>query len=408
MAASAAIEARFAAAHARLRTIATTGTNGKTTTTSMIASVVAVAEPSARLTTLGGWVGEQHITAESAGSAVQEFLATVEGAVAGGVKTLALEVTSLALSDGFARRWPPSVAVFTNLTRDHFDTHGTAEAYLAAKAQLFMALTAGQTAVLNQDDPASELLREVIAPGVSVESYSIGASATLSAREIAITPEGTRIRFHDSPFAHALGGELMLSVYGTVHGQNAMAAALACRAAGYAPEVIRRGLLNFVGVAGRFEVISRNPWVIVDYAHTPDALVGTLRTARSLCTHRLLCLFGCGGERDRGKRPQMGSVVNELADLAVLTTDNPRREDPSQIAQDILSGVIAGDRTATWVQEPDRTRAIAWAIHQAQPGDVVVIAGKGHERVQEIGTETLAFSDAEIARSVVAGLRTNA
>ncbi len=369
----------------------------------MIASVVAVAEPSARLTTLGGWVGEQHIAADLVGGAVHEFLATVEGAVAAGVKTLALEVTSLALSDGFARRWPPSVAVFTNLTRDHFDYHGTAEAYLAAKAQLFMALTGGQTAVLNADDPASELLREVIAPDVTIETYSINSAATLSARELTVTRDGTRVRFNDSPFAHALGDELQLSVFGVVHAQNAMAAALACRAAGYAPEVIRRGLMDFAGVAGRFEVIARNPMVVVDYAHTPDALKGTLRTARSLCSGRLICVFGCGGERDRGKRAHMGTVANELADLAVLTTDNPRREDPEAINEAILAGVFAGEGTAKWVREPDRARAIALAIASAnaQQGDVVVIAGKGHERVQQLGTEELAFCDADVARGAL-------
>lgn len=393
------LDERFSAAHAQLRTIATTGTNGKTTTTSMIAAIVAASgERSARLTTLGAWVGDDLIPAPTPS---EEFLACVERAVAAGVRTLALEVTSKALGDGIARRWRPNVAVFTNLTRDHFDMHRSAEAYLAAKAQLFMALVAGDTAILNADDAASELLCEVIAPGVIVQTFSVRtADATLAARTVELQPGSTRAVLAPSQFAGELGGVLELAITGGVHAQNALAAALAARAAGYSAAAIVGGLEGFRGVPGRFEVIGGRPLVVVDYAHTPDGLVGTLATARELCGGRVICVFGCGGDRDRGKRPEMAAVVDQRADLAILTTDNPRHEDPAAIARDVLAG--APEPRARWIVEPDRAHAIELAIAQARHDDVVVIAGKGHERVQEVAGRELAFSDAEVASGAIA------
>ncbi|MEO8702882.1 MAG: UDP-N-acetylmuramoyl-L-alanyl-D-glutamate--2,6-diaminopimelate ligase, partial [Kofleriaceae bacterium] len=388
---------RFAAAHAKLRTVATTGTNGKTTTTSMVAAIVAASgEPAARLTTLGAWVGDDQIPAPTP---TEEFLGCVERAVAIGVRTLALEVTSKALGEGIARGWPPSVAVFTNLTRDHLDWHGTPEAYLAAKAQLFMALVPGTTAVLNADDPSSELLREVIAAGVTIETFSVRGEAALAATAVELRPGATRVTLADNAFARELGGELALAISGGVHAQNALAAALAARAAGYHAGAIRAGLEGFRGVAGRFEVVGERPLVVVDYAHTPDGLVGTLTTARELCRGRVICVFGCGGDRDRGKRPQMAAVVDERADLAILTTDNPRHEDPRAIADGVLAG--APSPRARWIVELDRARAIELAIDEAAPDDVVVIAGKGHERVQEVAGRELVFSDVDVARARV-------
>jgi UDP-N-acetylmuramoyl-L-alanyl-D-glutamate--2,6-diaminopimelate ligase len=391
------LEARFGAAHAKLRTVATTGTNGKTTTTSMVAAIVeAAGEPAARLTTVGAWVAGELIPAPTP---TEEFLVTVERAVERGVRTLALEVTSKALGEGLAKRWPAHVAVFTNLTRDHLDMHGSPEAYLAAKAQLFMSLPAGATAVLNADDVASELLREVIPPGVTIETFSVKREATLAAREVIVAPGATRIVLAPSELASELGGEILLGVSGGVHAQNALGAVLAARAVGYSADEIKRGLEGFRGVAGRFEMVCAEPLVVVDYAHTPDGLVGTLTTARELSKRRVICVFGCGGDRDRGKRPQMAAIVDERADVAVLTTDNPRFEDPAAIAQQVLDG--APSPKARWIVELDRARAIALAIAEAKPGDVVVIAGKGHERVQEIGGRELPFSDVDVARAAL-------
>src|SRR5262249_22307603 len=158
---------------------------------------------------------------------------------------------------------------------------------------------------------------------------------TLAARAVELAPRATRVVLADSPFAEALGGVLELGVTGGVHAQNALAAALAARAAGYGPDAIRAGLAGFTGVAGRVEIVGEQPLVVVDYAHTPDGLAGTLATARELCADRVICVFGCGGGRDRGKRPEMGAIVDARADVAVLTTDNPRQEAPGAIAADV-------------------------------------------------------------------------
>jgi UDP-N-acetylmuramoyl-L-alanyl-D-glutamate--2,6-diaminopimelate ligase len=335
-----------------------------------------------------------------------EFLETVERAVAAGVRTLALEVPSKALASGIARQWPPHVAVFTNLTRDHLDVHGSPEAYLAAKAQLFMALPPGGTAVLSGDDPSSALLGEVMPPGVRVERFSArGGGGELAASAVEVRPGATRMQLAPSPFARELGGVLELAVTGGVHAQNALGAALAARAAGYPAAAIRAGLASFRGVPGRFEAVGERPLVVVDYAHTPDGLVGTLATARELCRGggRVICVFGCGGDRDRGKRPQMAAVVDERADVAVLTTDNPRHEDPAAIAADVRAGAAAP--RARWIEELDRARAIELAIELARPDDLVVIAGKGHEQVQEVGDEERPFSDVEVARAAIARRR---
>jgi UDP-N-acetylmuramoyl-L-alanyl-D-glutamate--2,6-diaminopimelate ligase len=392
------VEARFAQAHAALRTIATTGTNGKTTTTTMLASIVeAAGEPWARLTTLGAVVNGAQIEARSP---MEEFLGTVERAVSEGVRTLALEVTSKALLEGFARRWPPSIAVFTNLTRDHLDLHKSPEAYLASKAQLFMALGAGGCAVLNEDDPSSSLLREVIAGSVEVRGFSTREPATLSASSVSVFADRTQVTLRPSALADAMGRALTLRVAGSVHARNALAAAVAADAAGYSAAAIVRGLERFTGVAGRFEIVHRAPLVVVDYAHTPDGLEGTLRTARELCAGALVCVFGCGGDRDPGKRPEMGALAHALADHVVLTSDNPRSEAPAAIAAMVREGAVGPG--AHWTIELDRARAISAAIAAAGPSDVVVIAGKGHERTQEIAGVARPFSDRAVALAAIA------
>jgi len=384
---------RLAAAHARLRTVGVTGTNGKTTTTSMVAAIVAAAgEPAARVTTLGAWVDGERVAGTDL---VDEFLVAVERAVVRGVQTVAVEMTSKALAAGVARKWRPDVAVVTNVTRDHLDLHGTPEAYLAAKAQLVIALAPGGTAVLNGDDPAVALLGELVPTGVAVRRFSQrDPSCALFAARIDVSPSGTRIALGGA-LADELEGTIELGVVGAVHAQNAMAAALAAHALGYPGDAIRRGLGAFAGVPGRFEVVARDPLVIVDYAHTPDGLAGTLATARALAP-RVICVFGCGGNRDRGKRPEMGAIADRDADVVVLTTDNPRHEDPAAIAAEIRAGVATP--RAQWIVELDRACAIERAIAMAGPTDLVVIAGKGHEQVQEIAGASLPFSDAEVAR----------
>jgi UDP-N-acetylmuramoyl-L-alanyl-D-glutamate--2,6-diaminopimelate ligase len=391
---------RLAAAHARLRTVGVTGTNGKTTTTSMVAAITeAAGETSARATTVGSWVGDEPMCGDNQ---AHEFLVTVEHAVARGVRTIAVEMTSWALGEGLVRSWSPHVGVFTNLTRDHLDIHGSPEAYLAAKAQIVIALPPGGAAVLNADDPASALLAEVVPTGVAQLTFAQrDRSAALVADEVDVSPTGTRIAFAPGALADQLDHTVELAVVGEVHAQNAMAAALAAHSLGYSADAIKTGLARFAGVPGRFEVIATSPLVVVDYAHTPDGLSGTLATARSLVrgSGRVVCVFGCGGNRDRGKRPQMGAVADACADVVVLTTDNPRYESPQTIAAEVAAGVSSA--RARWIIELDRARAIQLAIAGAGTDDIVVLAGKGHELTQEIEGITLPFSDAHVARTVV-------
>jgi len=387
------------AAHAALRTVATTGTNGKTTTTSMVAAIVGAAgEIVAKVTTLGAWV-DGHQVQHDEGR--EEFARAVERAAEVGASTVAVEMVSNALKNGFAQLWPPDVAVFTNLTRDHMDVHGTPEDYLAAKAQLFMSLAAGGTAILNADDPASALLTEVLSEGVTVRWFSASghAAADLAATAVASRDGGTTLTLAPSPLADALGGILELGVTGTMHAGNGLAAALAADTLGYPPQAIRAGLNAFRGVEGRFEVVGRRPLVAVDFAHTPDALRAVLVAGRQLVAPggELWCVFGCGGDRDQGKRPQMGAVAHALADRVVLTSDNPRHEDPASIAAGVRAGV-AGDGAA-WVQRLDRRQAIRHAVSEAAPEDLVIIAGRGPETHQQVGDEKLPLSDRDVAES---------
>jgi UDP-N-acetylmuramoyl-L-alanyl-D-glutamate--2,6-diaminopimelate ligase len=398
------------AIHQATRTACVTGTNGKTSTTSMIEAIVAASgEPTARVTTLGAWVNGIQVAEEATGEA---FALAVRAAHRAGVRTLAIETTSQALAEGFAREWPADVGVFTNLSRDHLDYHGTPEHYLAAKAQLFMNLRPGGAAVLNAADPSSALLGEILPPGVRLLAYaarpvapeSVGLPLVLAAERVEARRDGTLITLVPSPLAEALSGSLRLRMVGEVQAENALGAALAARALGYEPAVIRRGIEGFAGVPGRFQMVWARPLVVVDFAHTPDALWRTLRLARQLVQPeggRVICVFGCGGNRDAGKRPEMGRVASEESDLVIVTTDNPRNEDAATIAAEIVAGAGGG---AEVVIEPDRAAAIARGISGARAYDAVVIAGKGHERVQIVGEQVTPFDDAGVARAICSTL----
>jgi UDP-N-acetylmuramoyl-L-alanyl-D-glutamate--2,6-diaminopimelate ligase len=418
---------RFAALREGFVTALVTGTNGKTTTTAMLAAIVSAAgERSARATTLGAWIDDDQV---AEGTALAAFEAMLEGAHAAGVRTLAIETTSKALAAGFSHRWPGRVAVFTNLTHDHLDEHGDPARYLAAKAQAFVTLPAGGSAVLNLGDPASALIAQLVPERARVLGFARAQAcgdcaalpATLIASRVETSLRGTRLELVDGALARAIGGEITLRVIGEVHAENALAAAVAAHALGYAPEAIARGLARFPGVPGRFELVftpaapatpatpsacaaTGAPVVVIDYAHTPDALARVLATARVVAAPghgRVLCVFGCGGDRDPSKRAEMGRVAAMNADLVVLTTDNPRSEDPVAIAAAVRAGV---PNDAALREEPDRAQAIEWAIRAARTGDIVLVAGKGHERTQTIGASVFPFSDADIARGVLAAL----
>jgi UDP-N-acetylmuramoyl-L-alanyl-D-glutamate--2,6-diaminopimelate ligase len=391
--------------HPLFATACVTGTNGKTTTTSMISAITkAAGETPCRVTTIGAFIDDVQLETEPSGAA---FVRTMLEARDRGVKTLAVETSSQALENGFTKTWPARVGVFTNLSRDHLDYHGTPEKYLVAKAQLFIDLPLDGTAVLNAADPASALLDEVIDSRVRRLGYAarpVDAECTklplaLSATEVSIDVDGTHAVLAPSPIADALGGRLDLRLVGHVHMENALAAALAGHALGFSFDVIKRALTAFEGVPGRFQIVHRRPTVVIDYAHTPDALARTLATARALNGGRVLLVFGCGGDRDPGKRPQMGVVAVDGADVVYVTNDNPRSESPRAIADAILAGVKPEALCRTHCIL-DREEAIKTAVRSADPADIVVVAGKGHEKTQTIGDRELPFDDVEIARAV--------
>jgi len=403
-----ALEDDLAPYQASFRTVCVTGTNGKTTTTSLVAAIVAASgETPCRVTTIGAWVGETMTGLAPTGKA---FLRTVDLAARRGVRTLAIETTSHALEEGFTRSWSPHVGVFTNLSRDHLDYHGTPERYLAAKAQLFMSLPVGGAAVLNVADPSSALIDEVTPDGVTRLGYCArepdpscaAIPIVLRVEAITIDVAGTHARLAPSPLGDALGGTIDLALVGHVHVENALGAALAAHALGYAPSVIAHALSSFTGVPGRFEIVHRAPTVVVDYAHTPDALERTLVVARALVGDprgRVVCVFGCGGERDPGKRAAMGALAARLADVVVITSDNPRSEDPEVIADEVARGASEGN--ALLLRLPDRREAIGRAVELAEVVDIVVVAGKGHEKTQTIGDRELPFDDVEVARTAL-------
>lgn len=389
-------------------TVGVTGTKGKTSTTWLLAAAMRAAGHSTlNLGTTGVWLDDEAIRR---GKTFSDFLATLQWAASRGCRHAAIELTSLALAQGYASAWRFDLGVFTNLSPDHFQTHGSWEHYLAAKAQLFVQLGPGRVAVLNAGDPAAMLLDQAIPADVERRWFYAAHrgeqrhAAELAAVEIEVSLAGTRVRLEPSPAAEALGGELHTAMIGEVFGENALAAALAGLACGLPGEAIVRGLAACPVVPGRFELVSRASEpviVVVDYAHSPDSLAHTCTTAGKLAgEHRVIVVFGAGGNSTPEKREPMGEAVGSHADLAIVTSDNPRDEDPQAIAAMLLVGLARGRRARVLV-ELDRERAIGLALAQAEPGDVIVIAGKGHEQGQVARGQTRPFSDVEVARRLL-------
>jgi UDP-N-acetylmuramoyl-L-alanyl-D-glutamate--2,6-diaminopimelate ligase len=355
--------------------IGVTGTNGKTTTTHLLRAVLeAHGWPAASIGTLGG----ARTTPEA--PVLQATLGRLRDA---GKEAVALEVSSHALRQHRVDAVQFAAVVFTNLSQDHLDYHGTMEDYFAAKAELFDASRAA-LAVINADDAYGQRLTQLTPLRTVPFSMADATDVESAADGSAFTWRGIRLRI-------ALGGRFNIS--------NALAAATTAAELGVDHDAIATGLAG-VTVPGRFEsVAAGQPFpVIVDYAHTPDGLDQLLTAARQhVDGGRLIVVFGCGGDRDPTKRPRMGEVATRAADLAVLTSDNPRHEDPRAI----IAQVEAGGRADRLVVEPDREKAIAAALGQAGPGDVVVIAGKGHEQGQDFGDRVVAFDDRAVARRVL-------
>jgi UDP-N-acetylmuramoyl-L-alanyl-D-glutamate--2,6-diaminopimelate ligase len=284
--------------------------------------------------------------------------------------------------------------VFTNLSQDHLDFHGTMQAYYDAKRRLFTEPDADGNlppAAVNVADPYGRMLAgELRDLGATLLTFGLDSEAEISPEELELTPSATSFR--------AGGLAVRPLLRGRFNVDNVLGAIAAARLLRIDDEAIVRGVEHVTGVPGRFEAVEEGqPFaVIVDYAHTPEALENVLAEARRLAEGRVVCVFGCGGDRDRAKRPLMGAVVSRLADVAVVTSDNPRSEEPLAIIEEILDG-MSGD----YKVEPDRAAAIAGAIETAEDGDVVVIAGKGHEQGQEFRDRTIPFDDREVARDAL-------
>jgi len=385
----------YQAPSAALEVIGVTGTNGKTSVTHYLAQALAPQLACGIVGTLGcGFPGDltpgTHTTPDPV--RLQETLAWLRARGAGAV---AMEVSSHALDQGRVEAVRFRYAVFTNLSRDHLDYHGDMAAYAAAKARLFR-MPGLAWAVLNQDDPLSAELRAGLAPGVRVACYGLrpqavepaGCDLWVHARDVEPHPQGLRLRVETS-----LGdGALEVGLLGRFNAANLLAVLAVLLARGLGLEAALHELTRVKGVAGRMERFGGDglPTVVVDYAHTPDALEQALRALRAHCQGRLIGVFGCGGERDRGKRPLMGAVAERLADALILTDDNPRREDGERIIAEILAGLQRPEAARV---ERQRALAIRLAIATAASGDLILVAGKGHETTQDMGELKVHFSD---------------
>jgi UDP-N-acetylmuramoyl-L-alanyl-D-glutamate--2,6-diaminopimelate ligase len=360
-----------------LLTVGVTGTNGKTTVTQLLRSIL---DEHGLSCVVVGTLDGARTTPEA--PVLQKIL---DEARRGGRSAAAIEVSSHALTQARVDGIRFDAAVFTNLSHDHLDHHVTMESYFAAKASLFDESRAA-LAVINTDDRWGRRLLDLVT--VPVVSF-----AATDATDVTAAPGHTSFVWR--------GTKVELGLTGAYHVVNAVAAATTAVALGIPVDTVVRGLARARPVPGRFEVVGvPAPFtVVVDYAHTPDGLAVALASARLLASgHRVLCVFGCGGDRDQAKRPLMGAVASESADVTVITSDNPRHEDPDAIIEDIVGGVVAG---AEVVIEPDRAAAIDRAVAMARPGDVVLVAGKGHEAFIEIGEQSLAFDDREVAAAAL-------
>ncbi len=387
-----------------MRVIGVTGTNGKTTTTHLIEGILRTAGHRVGLIgTIGNRVVGQtipttHTTPESLD--LQELLAKMRGAGAGYV---VMEASSHALELHRLTGCEFDVGVFTNLTQDHLDFHLTMDRYFAAKAKLFQKLSGGQKTgpkygLVNGDDSYSQPL--MAACTVPCQTFGIEGDFTYSAREVHIKPTGVSFTVQ---WGKGEQLRLDLRLAGRFNVYNSLAAFGVAMQEGMDPAVAARALMDVGGVPGRFEMVDcGQPFgVVVDYAHTPDGLHNVLTTAREITPGRVITVFGCGGDRDRAKRPLMGEVAARLSDICVITSDNPRNEDPLAIIGDIEPGVIRGQ--GNYRVEVDRCQAIALAIGIAGPGDLVLIAGKGHEDYQIIKDRVLPFDDRQVVRSILCG-----
>ncbi|MEZ5979866.1 MAG: UDP-N-acetylmuramoyl-L-alanyl-D-glutamate--2,6-diaminopimelate ligase [Planctomycetota bacterium] len=390
----------------KLFTIAVTGTNGKTTVAHLAAQLLAAA---GRRAAVVGTVGNRIL-----GASEDEVPNTTPDAtllhrlcarhLAAGGDAFVTEASSHALVQDRLAGFDVDVAVFTNLTRDHLDYHGDMAGYETAKARLFESLRPGSHAVLPVDDPVAERFAAIARErGAAVHTYGIGARGDLRATRVVVEPGGI------TTFLDGMGiswESFLLPLVGRHNLANALAALAAVLVSGASPSALRSGLATVSPPTGRLEEVQPQgtPFrVLVDFAHTPDALRAVLEALRAELDRagrgRLVCLFGCGGDKDKGKRPIMGGIAQRFSDVVVLTSDNPRSEDPLAIVEQARAGM---DGSTEVLVEPDRRRAIELALGLAREGDVVLLAGKGHETTQEVAGVRTPFREADIVREVLA------
>lgn len=386
----------------RLRLVGVTGTNGKTT---VCALVRAILQRDDRVTASFGTLCNDTIRRSRPSSmTTMGSLALCEAlaeSVDAGATDAVLEVSSHALDQHRCGGLRFAAGVFTNLSQDHLDYHETVADYARAKRRLFDQLDRGAAAVINDDDPYGKYMTAAIgADGASVLRYGRTESADIAAMVMQLSGDRTRLEIARRDHSDLIINSPLVGMH---NAQNTLAAIAVATALNVPDHVISEAIESFGGVPGRLQpvVASELPYrVYVDYAHTPDALAKVLASVREVTRGRVICVFGCGGDRDRGKRPLMGEVVARAADVAVVTSDNPRSEDPLSIIEQVATGMKA-QRSCSVIRDADRRQAIRIAVAMAQANDTVVVAGKGHEQYQIIGGDRIAFDDVHEAREAI-------
>lgn len=381
-----------------------TGTNGKTTVTHLIQKIIEdngqkcalIGTLGYKLSSTSEYRNAKHTTPQAPElQATLRMIKDIEK-----IDNVVMEVSSHALEQNRVGGCRFNGAIFTNLTQDHLDYHITMDNYFKAKAILFQRLQEGNFAVINLDDSYGEKFLAEVPEGVRKYTYGIKSDADVVAKDVKFSLNGAEftLKYKDKEYNVNLHMNGMFSVY------NVLAAITSAIAMDIDIQLALKSLQSVHGVAGRFEVVNKKPLVIVDYAHTPDGLENVLKAAREITPSngKLVCVFGCGGDRDVTKRPKMGAIAQKLADRIVITSDNPRSENPQQIITDIIAGLQSVNPDIVTV-EPDRGQAIAMLKNITDNNDVVVIAGKGHEDYQILNDKTIHFDDREEARKVFAG-----
>ena len=388
-----------------LNLIGVTGTNGKTTVTHLVQKILegGQGENCALIGTLGYKLSSKDEYKEAKHTTPQapELQAVLDLIKQEGIKNIVMEVSSHALEQNRVGKCVFRGAVLTNLTQDHLDYHITMDNYFESKAILFKGLKSGDFAVINADDNYAQRFLEIIPQGVKILTYGVKNSADIMAKEVEFSLSGANFLCETKQFGSQ---KVKLQMNGMFSVYNVLAAIATGLSMGIELNLCVKPLETTKGVAGRFEVVAKNPLVIVDYAHTPDGLENVLTAAREITPEgsKLICLFGCGGDRDATKRPKMGAIAERLSDKVVITSDNPRSEDPQQIITDVLAGLKSINTQKVFV-EPDRGKAIELLKTICDKNDVVVIAGKGHETYQILKEKTIHFDDREEAKKVFLG-----